>query len=352
MVVIAEIDSGSDGDAGHARNPGAGLPGRQLAARWLCGLLCCMAMAGPLHAADVFPGKALRIIVPFAPGAGADTVARFVGQKLSQSLAQAVVVENRPGANGLIGAEAAARSAADGYTMILLDRSVLGVNPSLYRSLPYDPARDFAYLGIATWAPYVMVVHPSVPAKNLDELISYAKANAGKVDYASFGKGSLPQIDMELLKSKKGLSITAVPYKGAAPAITATMAGEVAVTLSSIGSLAGAIKDGRLRPIVLGAARRSPVLPEVPTLREAGGDDDTLLATYFGFALPQATPRPVVDKLGKALGEIVAQPASHAQFAALGMDPGAMQAREMEAVVRQDIERFARIARDLGIQPE
>ena len=299
-----------------------------------------------------YPDRSIKLIVPFAPGAGADAIGRHFGQKLTSSLNQPVVIENRAGANGLVGLDALLKSPPDGYTLALVDRSVLGINPSLYKKLTYDPLKDLEYLGIVAWAPYLLVVHPSIPAKNLSELIKYTQQKNEASDYASFGNGSLPQLDMELLKTAQNIKTRQIPYKGAAPAISATIGGEVSMTLSSIGSLLGNVKDGRLKAIVLGASKRSPLLPDVPTILEAGGNLETLLPTYFGFAVMKGTPVAIKNKLSTLLQQEVQSTDTLKHLQNLGMETATAQSVEMESVVKNDIERFKKIITSLDIQQE
>jgi tripartite-type tricarboxylate transporter receptor subunit TctC len=284
-----------------------------------------------------YPDKNIRLIVPFAPGAGADAIGRHFGQKLTSSLNQPVVIENRAGANGLVGLDALLKSPPDGYTIALVDRSVLGINPSLYKKLTYDPLKDLEYLGIVAWAPYLLVVHPSIPIKNLSELIKYTQQKNEALDYASFGNGSLPQLDMELLKTAQNIKTRQIPYKGAAPAISATIGGEVSMTLSSIGSLIGNVKDGRLKAIVLGASKRSPLLPDVPTILEA---------------VMKGTPIAIKNKLSTLLQQEVQSADTLKHLQNLGMEAATAQAVEMESVVKNDIERFKKIITALDIQQE
>jgi len=299
-----------------------------------------------------YPEKNIRLIVPFAPGAGADAIGRHFGHKLTSSLNQPVVIENRAGANGLVGLDALLKSPPDGYTIALVDRSVLGINPILYKKLTYDPLKDLEYLGIVAWAPYLLVVHPSIPVKNLSELIKYTQQKNEALDYASFGNGSLPQLDMELLKTAQNIKTRQIPYKGAAPAISATIGGEVSMTLSSIGSLIGNVKDGRLKAIVLGASKRSPLLPDVPTILEAGGNLETILPTYFGFAVMKGIPIAIKNKLSTLLQQEVQSADTLKHIQTLGMEAATAQAVEMESVVKNDIERFKKIITALDIQQE
>jgi tripartite-type tricarboxylate transporter receptor subunit TctC len=271
---------------------------------------------------------------------------------MSETLRQPVVVENRPGANGLLGATAVAKSASDGYTMLLTDRGALGVNPSLYKSLPYDPLRDFEYVGIVTSAPYVLVIDPKLPAKSLAELAQLAKARPGSINYASFGVASMAQLNIEALKARLGIDLTHVPYKGAGPAVQGVVAGEAGVTIASPAAVLGFVRDGRLRALAIGAPSRSTLLPEVPTLLEAGGDEDTLVPTYFAFALPAGTPRPIVDRLHEAMKRALAAPEVAARLGAAGLEPTGGTGEALRELVRRDIPRFRKIIQDVGIQPE
>jgi len=303
-------------------------------------------------AQDAYPSRPIRLIVSFTPGGGADLTARTVGQGMGEALRQPVVVENRPGANGLVGAAAVAKSAPDGYTLLLTDRGALGINPSLYKSLPYDPLRDFEYVGIVTSAPYVLVVDPRLSARSLAELARLAREKPGRINYASFGVASMAQLNIEALKARLGIDLTHVPYKGAGPAVQGVVAGEAGVTIASPAAVLGFVRDGRLRALAIGAQRRSPLLPEVPTLAEAGGDDDTLVPTYFAFALPAGTPRPIVDRLHQAMRGALATPELAQRLGAAGLEPAGGTGEALLELVRRDIPRFRRIIQDIGIQPE
>jgi len=313
-------------------------------------LLLCW--SGIAFTQDAYPSRPIRLIVSFTPGGGADLTARTAGQGMSEALRQPVVVENRPGANGLVGTAAVAKSAPDGYTLLLTDRGALGVNPSLYKSLPYDPLRDFQYVGIVTSAPYVLVVDPRLPAKSLSELARLAKEKPGRINYASFGVASMAQLNIEALKARLGIDLTHVPYKGAGPAVQGVVAGEAGLTIASPAAVLGFVRDGRLRALAIGAQNRSPLLPEVPTLAEAGGDDDTLVPTYFAFALPAGTPRPIVERLHQAMKGALATPELAQRLGAAGLEPTGGTGEALLELVRRDIPRFRKIIQDIGIQPE
>ena len=307
---------------------------------------------GTAWAQDPYPTKPIKLIVSFTPGGGADLTARTVALKMGESLKQAIVVENRPGANGLVGAGAVAQAAPDGYTILLTDRGALGVNPSLYKNMPYDPARDFAYIGIATVAPYVLVSDPRLPVKTLGELIAYAKANPGKVNYASFGIASMAHLNLEALKARLGVDLVHVPYKGAGPAVQGVVAGDAGVTISPPAAVLGFVRDGRLRALAIGAPQRSSLLPDVPTLREAGVDEEVLASTYFALALPAGTPRPIVQRLHQEMKSALAARDVAERLSNAGLEPTGGSGEELLELVKRDIPRFRKLIAEIGIQPE
>jgi len=315
-------------------------------------LLLFWLLCVPAWAQDAYPSRPIKLIVSFTPGGGADLTARTVALKMSEQMKQPVVVENRPGANGLVGAGAVAQSAPDGYTMLLTDRGALGVNPSLYKQMPYDPTRDLAYIGIATVAPYVLVTDPRLPAKTLGEFVAYAKANPGKVNYASFGIASMAHLNLEAFKSRLGVDLVHVPYKGAGPAVQAVVAGDAGVTISSPAAVLGFVRDGRLRALAIGAPKRSSLLPDVPTLGESGVEADLLASTYFALAVPGATPRPIVERLHDEMKRALSAPDAAERLMKAGLEPVGGTGQELLELVKQDIPRFRKIVTDIGIQPE
>lgn len=316
-------------------------------------LLAAIALSAtwPLQAAE-FPDKPIRMVLPFPPGGGADSTARLIGDRLSTRLGQPVIIDNRAGANGSIGTAAVAKAAADGYTLLLTDRGALGINPSLYKQLAYDPLKDFAYVGIVASSAYVLVQHPSRPARSLSGFIAEARKNPCKVNYASFGIGSLPQMGMESLNTFAGICTTHVPYKGGGPALTATLAGEVDVTLASIGPALPMIKDGRVVPLVVSGSQRSTSLPQTPSLADEGLPPDLLPGTWFGFAYPAATPQAIVQRIASEIRAVVALPEVRERMAASALEPGTVDGRRMEEEVRSDRQRFAEQAKRIGIKPE
>jgi tripartite-type tricarboxylate transporter receptor subunit TctC len=317
----------------------------------LLAILVMMTTAGFALAQD-FPSRPVKLIVSFPPGGGADLTARAVGAKMGELLGQPIVVENRPGANGLVGCEAVAKSAPDGYTMLETDRAALGANPSLYRRLPYDPLRDFEYVGVVTTAPYVLVIDPRLPATTVTQLRAIGKAKPGTLNYGSYGIASMAHLNIEALKTRLALDLTHVPYKGAGPAVQAVVAGEAAATIASPAAVLGFIRDGRLRALAIGAPGRSPLLPNVPTLAEAGGDDDTLVPTYFAFALPARTPAAAAARLHEAMRTAVKTPELAERLYQAGLEPAGGTGAELLEIVRRDIPRFRGIIQNIGIQPE
>ena len=318
------------------------------AVRILLLFACCSFCA----AQDAFPSRPIRLIVSFTPGGGADLTARVVGQKMAEQLGQPVVVENRAGANGSIGAAAVAAAAPDGYTMLLTDRGALSVNPSLYRKLAYDPVRGFEYVGIVTVAPYVLVCDPRLAAKSLAELAALAKASPGRINYASFGIASMAQLNLEALKAQLRIDLTHIPYKGAGPAVQGVVAGDAGVTIASPAAVLGFVRDGRLRALAISSPKRSPLLPEVPTLAEAGGGEDTMASTYFAFALPAGTPRALAERLHQEMRRALAVPELAERLNAAGLEPSGMPGAELAELVQRDIVRFRKLIQEIGIQPE
>ena len=267
-------------------------------------------------------------------------------------MGQSIVVDNKPGANGVLGIDAVAKSPADGYTILLTDRGSLTVNPSLYVKLPYDPVKDFSYIGIATDGPYVLVVNPKLGVKTVNELVALSKAKPGTVNYSSFGIGSMAQLNLEAFNQKMGTDMTHVPYKGAAPAAQAAVAGEVGVTIAAVPAVQGFIKDGRLIPLAVGSDKRFAVLPDVPTMTEAGAPNDILVPTYFALLAPANTPPAVVAKLNAELKKALADPAVAERLASAGLIPSGSTPEAMAASVKQDLPRFNALVKSIGIKPE
>lgn len=320
--------------------------------RMIVAVAALAASAAAFAQGSDYPNRAVKMVVSFPPGGGADLTARMVAQKLTDTLGQTVVVENRPGANGLVGSEAVAKAAPDGYTLLLTDRGALGVNPSLYKALPYDPLKDFSYVSIACTGAYVLAVNAKLPAKTFQEFVALAKARPGSINYASFGIGSMPQLNMEALAARVGVKLVHVPYKGGGPAVQAAVTGEVAAALLTPPSILGHIKQGRLRALAVGSPERSALLPEVPTMKEVGGGEDTFVPTYFGIAAPAGTPAAIVNRLSAEVKRAVHAPDVAPKLAANGLDAYGSTPAEMAQTVKEDVARFAALVHKVGIQPE
>lgn len=310
-----------------------------------------LALAGVVRAQE-FPSRPIKMVVPFPPGGGADATARQFAQRMGDALGQPVVVENKAGANGSIGTGSVAKAAADGYTLLYTDRGALGINPSLYKNLPYDPAKDFAYVGIAVWSPYVLVASPQAPFADFAGFVAFAKKAPCKINYASFGIGSMAQMGMESLNTRFGICTTHVPYKGGGPALMATLAHEVDVTIATIGPALGAIHERRLTGLAVGAENRSPLLPDVPSIVQVGGAADTIPQTFFGFALPEGTPPAIVNKFSTTIQRILSSPDMKEWLAAAGFEPAEVSPEGMQRTVVTDIAQFAALAKKLGIRRE
>ena len=298
--------------------------------------------------AQGYPSRPVRMFVPFAAGGTTDVLARILGQKLSESLGQQVLVDNRPGANGNIGAELVARAPADGYTIMMGFDGTLAINPSVYRKLAFDPVRDFAPVANVGLVALLIVVHPSLPAKSVAELVAYAKANPGKINYSSAGHGSTGHLAGELFKARAGIDMTHVAYKGGAQAMNDLLSGQIQLLVTALPTVEAHIKSGKLRAIAFTTARRVAGMPDVPTLAESGyaGFD---VASWYGIVSPAGTPSDIVRKLNADIVRILEQPDVRQRFAQLGTDPGGGSPESFAATLRADIDRWAAVVRNAGI---
>ena len=311
--------------------------------------LVAAAFVASAHA-QPFPRKPVRWIVPTPPGGGADTLSRALGQKLTERWGQAVVIENRGGAGGIIGIEAAARAAPDGYT-VMMGVANFTINAALRDKLTYDPVKDFSPVTLVAVQPFLLLVHPSVPARSLKEFIALAKARPGQLNYASTGNGGGQHLCMELLKSMAGINVVHVPYKGSAPSITDLMSGQVQATFTSILSAGGHIKSGRLRALAVTTTKRSQVFPELPTIAEAGvpGYDYT---SWFGVLAPAGIPAGAMSVLHEDIVRALNAPDLREQVAAQGADIVGSSQEEFAQRIRAEIPKWKKLVIDAKIQPE
>ena len=297
---------------------------------------------------DVYPNRPVRMIVPFGAGGPGDIFARLIGQKLSEQLGQQFVIENRPGASGNIGAGVAARAPADGYTL-LVGSSTLWVNPSLYPQIPYDPVRDFEPIIIGATSPEVLVVHPSVPAKTVQELVALVRA--GKYNnFAIAGVGTPPHLSTELFKLSLKLDIVTVPFGGGGPMVQSVVGGHTPVAFATLPSASAQIKDGLLRALAVTSTKRIVILPDVPTMEEAGVPGQEQEAPQCVWA-PAGTPREIIDLLYREIARAVASPDLKEKMAAIGYEPSAVPPDEFKARIKADIPKWAKVIHDAGIRP-
>ncbi len=306
-------------------------------------------MAAAVAHAQNFPAKPVRVITPFTAGSAIDTLARVLGQKFGDTWGQQVVVDNRVGANGIIGTEAAAKAPPDGYTLYLGNISTLAVNPHLYLKLPYDAVRDFAPVTMAATIPVVLVVHPSLPVKSVKELIALARAHPGELNYASGGTGSAQHLPMEMLRVDAGINIVHVPYKGLGPAFSDVLGGQVPMMFTGVSNVVPYMKSGRLRVLAIGSPKRSATLPEVPTVAEAGvpGFD---FDSWTGYLVPIGTPKEIIAKLHADITRTLTQPDVREKLIALGFDLVGGTPEALATLIRNDIARFGKLIKAAGIK--
>ncbi|KAA6125854.1 Bug family tripartite tricarboxylate transporter substrate binding protein [Cupriavidus cauae] len=315
-------------------------------------LMALMALAaGPAAAAtDAFPSKPIRVVVGFAPGGGADIVARQLGAQLSKQMGQSVVVENRPGATGTIAASNVAQSPADGYSMMLASQSTMVIAPSMYAKLPFDPLRDFIPVTQVVSMPLVMVVNPSVPATTVKEVAELVRA--GKLtSYASSGPGGPQHIAGELFNTMSGIKLTHVPYKGESAALTDVIAGNVPVMFANVPVAAPFIKSGKLKAIAVSSLARAPSLPQVPTVAEAGLKDFEVL-TWYGLFLPASTPRPIAARISDEVAQALKEPGLRAKFAEQGLNILGTNPEQFGKFMTGEVPKWAAVVKASNIRPE
>ncbi|MCW5576593.1 MAG: tripartite tricarboxylate transporter substrate binding protein [Burkholderiales bacterium] len=310
---------------------------------------CCLAAAPA--AAQNFPVKPVRIVVPFAPGGANDVIARVVAQRLSEPLGQQVLVDNRGGAGGAIGADMVAKAAPDGYTLLLANPGPNAINPSLQPRTPYDPVRDFSMITLMAVSPQVLVVHPSMPVRSARDLITLAKARPGQINYGSSGTGAITHLAMEFFKAKTGTDMVHIPYKGASIALTELIGGQVSAMFAALGSIQPMIKSQRVRAVGIAAAKSSPLLPGVPAIADSGVRDFEVV-NWFGIVGPANIPRPVVDRLNQAINHVVQSADSKERFAGMGFVPRGTTPEELDKHIRSEIARWSSVIKSQNIRPE
>ena len=322
-----------------------------LAALALCSLGTLA--AGLAHAqspAASYPNKPIRIVVPYPPGGFNDTLARTVGARLQTVWGQPVTVDNKPGGGTVIGTDAVAKSAADGYTLFIMPFA-FAVNPSIFKKLPYDPEKDFSPITLAATTPNLLVVGPGLKVNSLAELLSAAKAKPGSISYASTGVGSSNHLSMEKFKQMAGVDITHIPYKGSGPAVTDLIGGQVGLMFDNVPNVIQHIKAGRLKPLAVTSAKRSPHAPDVPTMAEAGVPGYEV-SVWFGIAAPGGTPAPIIDKLNAEIVKTLNLPEVRDKFFAQGVDVVGSSPAQFASHLKEQSALWAKVVKDAGVTPE
>jgi tripartite-type tricarboxylate transporter receptor subunit TctC len=314
-------------------------------------LLVPAALFPALSRADAYPSKQVRIVVPFAAGGATDIIGRFVADRLSREWSQGVIVENRAGANGAIGAEAVAKSPADGYTLLTVTAGTHAINKSLYRSLPYDPVRDFTHVALVASAPNVVVVHPGVPAKNIPELIDYMKKNPGKVNYGSAGSGSTLHLAGEMFKTMAGVDIVHVPYKGGSAATVDLLGGRLQLMFDSISPAVPNIQAGKIRALAVTGDKRTSILPDLPTVAESGVPGYSATA-WFGIVGPANMPAEVTRKLNAAINRILTSEEGREQMRKLGAEAVVATPEAFRSHVEAEVAKWAKVVEASGAKAD
>lgn len=314
----------------------------------VCAAILCLILASPdtVQAQSAYPNKPVRIIVGFPPGQATDIIARLLAQKLSESMGQPFVVENKPGKSGSIGAEMAAKSPPDGYTLLVSATAPMATNPNLYPNVGYNPVNDFAPVSLMTWLPFVLVVNPQVPAKTLQELIAYVKARPGKLSYASSGNGSTAHLTMEMLKNQAGLDILHVPYKGAVAALGDVMAGQLQMGWDTAVFTLPHIKSGRLRAIAISNPQRSPLVPDVPAAAETLPGFSS--GAWLGLLATAGTPREIVARLNAELHKHFKTPEVAEKLGGMGGEVMLSSPEEFQEHIKRELAKWGKAVKDSG----
>lgn len=296
-----------------------------------------------------FPDKPIRIVVAYTPAGATDILARTVGQKMTEAWGQPVIVDNRPGANGNIGTEYAAKATADGYTLLMVTAGTHGINPGLYRKLGFDAVKDFSAVSLVAMVPNIFVLNNAVPAKDLREFIAYLKANPGKFNYGSPGNGSTAHLSMELFKTMTGTNMQHIPYKGSAGVLADLIGGQIIVTMDNMPPYIPQVKAGKIRALAVSTARRSPAVPDIPTVAEAGvpGYDS---GAWFGLVAPANTPKSIVDQLSRETARILKLPDVSARLSDLGAEPVGNTPEQFSTHIKSEIAKWAKVIKDANVE--
>ena len=318
--------------------------------KWLVTVILGAAAWATAAGAQNYPVRPIRAVVPYAAGGLPDTMIRIAAQRMTETLGQQVVVDNRPGAGGIAGCELVANATPDGYTLLIADVAQTAINPALFAKLPYDTIRDFAPVSLMGTSGQFLVAHVSVPANTLPELIKLAKSKPGQLRYGSGGVGSIHHLSMEALKSPLGLDIVHVPYKGTGQAVPALLAGEVSLLFSALPSIAPHVKAGRLKLLAVNTSKRNAQAPDVPTIAEITGIPDFDYPPAIGVLAPAKTPKAVIDRLADAISKAVLHPDTVTRFTALGIDPVGNTPAQYTAQTRLDIAKYAKAVKASGVK--
>ncbi len=312
-------------------------------------IAAALAAVTPGIHAQSYPNKPIRLVMPYPPGGGSDTIARPLAQRLAAGLGQQVIVDNRGGASGNIGMEAAARAAPDGYTIVMALNAQLAVNPSLFKKLPYDPIKDFAPITLMANGPYILVVHSSLPVKSVKEFVALARKRPGKIAYASSGNGSGGHLAAAMLGSMTGIKMLHVPYKGGGPALVDFLAGNVQMLFLPYATGKGHIESGRIRALAVSTAKRPAVIPDLPTMAEAGvpGYDS---GVWYAMLAPAGTPREIVDRLNREIGAALKQPDYAKMLFDGAIDPVGSTPEELVRYISTEIVKYAKVIKEAGVQ--
>ncbi len=314
---------------------------------WITSALIALAALPNIAAAQAFPNKQIRIVVPFPPGGATDILARAVAQDLQKGFGQSALVENRPGAGGNLGADLVAKSPGDGYTLLMGTVGTHGINVALYSKMPYDAVKDFAPITLVALVPNVLVVHPSLPVKSVRDLIDLAKREPGKLNYASSGNGTSIHLSAELFKSMAGVSMLHIPYKGSSPALADLVGGQVGLMFDNLPSALPFIRAGKLRAVAVTSSKRAPVLPELPTIAEAGLPGYEA-SSWFGILAPASTPRDVVGKLHDAIVKGLATPETSERLASQGAEQVGNTPEQFAVFIREEIDKWGKVVKAAG----